>query len=487
MEQNIVGRAAEKNRLKRYLESPRSEFIAIYGRRRVGKTFLVKELFEGRFAFRMTGRENVNTEEQLTNFAYALAEEGQDVTIPSSWLEAFSMLAHSMEQLGEGPKILFFDELPWLDTRGSNFVSALEHFWNDWASYRNDIKLIVCGSATTWMLDEVINNRGGLHNRVTHTMLIAPFRLSEVEQYFKVRGFYYERSEIIECYMAVGGVAYYLSLFEPDLSVTQNIETLCFLRGGELQNEFPRLFQSLFKKAEKYIEIIYALQQKGMGMTRKEIIEKVGVANNGNLSKLLRELEECEFIRSYVSFDKKKKEQVYQLIDPFTLFYLHFMHNTSDAMPGFWSKMQTSSAYQSWCGHAFETVCLLHLEQIVNALGISGTINQPCSWSYRPQKALIEDEEADSDLQKGAQIDLLIDRSDKTINVCEIKYCQGEYEITKQYDATLQQRLRTFKKSTKTRKSVVPTFITPYGLADNMYARRVVRQVTGEDLFTMPR
>lgn len=481
MQKNIIGRAMEIKRLRKYVQSPNSEFVAIYGRRRIGKTFLIRELFEGEFAFRVTGKENVTTKEQIENFCNALNFYTGEEEAAKSWAEAFALLKHHLEGLNKKkPKILFFDELPWMDMRGSHFIGALEHFWNDWASYRNDIKLIVCGSATSWMLDKVVNSRGGLHNRVTHSILLSPFSLKEVQEYFSKRGFPYYRPEIIECYMAVGGVAYYLSLFENDKSVAQNIENLCFTRGGELTEEFEKLFRSLFRRAEGHINIVTALQRKAKGMTRLELIAEAKLTNNGNLTVMLKELEECEFIRSYSPFGKTKKETMYQLIDPFTLFYFKFMKAKNSFMAGYWNKMRQTESYRTWCGYAFEIVCLNHLEEIVKALGISGCLNVPCSWSYRPQKPVTED---DADLKRGAQIDLLIDRSDNTINLCEMKYSQEKYEIDKKYDSLLAARVRTFRKVTKTRKSLVVTFITPNGLLDNVYARKVTSEVKGNELF----
>ena len=263
MEAAIIGREEEKRQLNNYIGSPRSEFIAIYGRRRIGKTFLVKEMFEGRFAFRMTGKEKADTKEQLKNFHYALSDLGAEIDLPANWTEAFRMLGQYMERLGaDEPKILFFDELPWLDSTGSHFVDALEYFWNNWAYYRNDIKLIVCGSATSWMLSHIINARGGLHNRVTHQINMMPFTLRETELYFRSRNFPYERPEIMECYMAIGGVAYYLSLFETDKSVSQNIENLFFRRNAELKGEFAKIYKSLFKRAEQHIAIVTVLAKK---------------------------------------------------------------------------------------------------------------------------------------------------------------------------------------------------------------------------------
>ena len=483
MKENIIGREQEIEKLENYISSRKSEFIAIYGRRRVGKTFLVKELFEKRFAFRVTGKDNVITKEQLASFSFALNDQLGIEADVTNWPEAFRLLQKALEKMPDGTKIIFFDELPWFDTYASNFISALEHFWNDWAFYRSDIKLIACGSATTWMLNQVINSRGGLHNRITHNILLSPFKLHEVEEYFKSQGFYYERPEIIECYMAMGGVAYYLSLFETNKSVAQNIQQLCFTRGGELTEEFERLFNSLFKKADNHLAIVTALKNKGKGMTRLDLLDATGLANNGRFSQILKELEQCDFIRSYTPFGKSKKDMMYQLIDPFCLFYFKFMHNKGAFLDNHWVKMQTTAEYESWCGHAFEIVCLHHINEIVKALGIDGCINTPCSWSYRPTTKVLADEEADEDLKHGTQIDLLIDRSDRSISICEMKYCNGEYEISKAYDAHLVHRLKVFKKVTKTTKTLIPTFVTPHGLYNNMYARKINRQVTGNDLF----
>ena len=484
MKENIVGRTSQIASLEKYIDSGKSEFIAIYGRRRVGKTFLVKELFEGRFLFRVTGQDNVGTHNQIANFCFALNDQLGIEAKADNWVEAFRLLQRAIEAHGNDTcKILFFDELPWFDTRGSDFVSALEHFWNDWATYRRDIKLVTCGSATTWMLDKVINSRGGLYNRVTHKILLTPFSLREVEAYFQSQSFTYDRSEIIDCYMAVGGVAYYLSLFDREQSVAQNIQRLCFTMGGEMIDEFDKLFKSIFKKADNHIAIITAMKAKGMGMSRLELIEATRLPNNGNFSRLLNELEQCDFIRSYTPFGKSVKERMYQLIDPFTLFYFKFMHPKAHYLDNYWIKLQSTPAYQSWCGHAFEIVCLHHINQIVTALGIDGCINTPCSWMYHPGNATQAAVQTDTELRQGAQIDLLIDRSDRAISVCEIKYCTHEYEIDKAYDTHVAQRMRLFSKVTKTRKSLIPTYITPHGLANNMYSRKITRQVIGDDLF----
>ena len=483
MKKSIIGREQEVEQLRNYIASNQSEFIVIYGRRRVGKTYLIKELFYDKFTFMATGRENVSKEEQLLQFSYAMEDYFGESTVPATWTEAFRSLSKAIERQGEGPKILFIDELPWFDTPKSGFVSALEHFWNGWAYYRHDIKLITCGSATSWMISNIINARSGLHNRATHSMLISPFRLHETEQYFQQYGFNYSRLEILDSYMAVGGVAYYLSLFDKKKSVAQNIDKLYFSKGGELSGEFSRLYKSLFKKADSHILIVTALSSTCKGLTRKAIIEKSRMSDNGKLSRLLEELETCGFIRSYIPFGKKKKDTLYQLKDQFSLFHLHFMNEKGSSGKDYWIKKIGTVEYNVWAGYAFETVCLNHIDQLTEGLGISGMMSQPCSWSYTPNKAVKTNDEADEDLKTGAQIDLLIDRSDKTISVCEMKYANGEYEITKAYHKRTEDRIRTFKKVTKTKKTVAMAYVTPQGLHNNMYARMVRDQITADVLF----
>lgn len=472
MKETLIGREAEKKRLLQYVASDKSEFIAVYGRRRVGKTFLIKQVLGQNFAFSITGMANVTNKEQLKNFQLAMQRYCDCPDIPKDWLSAFQMLEKYLDSLDKCTKIIFIDEMPWMDGKGSGFVSALEHFWNSWASYRTDIKLIVCGSSTSWILNKIINNRGGLHNRVTHQILVSPFKLRECESFFKTNGFGYEREEIAECYMAMGGIPYYLTLFEQDKSVAQNIDALCFSRGAELAMEFDNLYSSLFKRANNHIAIVNALASKGMGMTRLQLLKATGSVNNGNFTTTLRELEQCEFIRSYTPFGKTKKDALYQLIDQFSLFYFKYMKDKSSAQRQYWIKMQETPSYANWCGYAFEILCLHHIDMILSALGISGIRNTPCSWSFTGDST-----------SKGSQIDLLIDRADKTINICEMKYTRHEFEITKDYDNILHNKIETFRKTTGTRKSLMLTMIAAAGLQDNLYSRRLQKVVTLDDLF----
>lgn len=472
MAANIIGREKEQKELLQWIGSDDSEFIAIYGRRRIGKTFLIRKLFDNQFAFYVTGLDNVTIEEQLLNFTIALRNYFDDDTIdiPKNWLLAFVTLSKYLDRLPQGQKIIFIDEIPWMDTPRSNFISALEHFWNSWASDRDDIKLIVCGSATSWMLNKLINNRGGLHNRLTHRISLAPFNLHETESFFQANGFHYSQREIAECYMIMGGVPYYLKQMNKGLSVAQNIDHLFFEIGCALDGEFDNLYKALFKYSANYISIVEALSKKTKGLTRSEIIANTKLQNNGGLTTMLLELENCGFIRKYEPFGKIKKDALYQLTDFYTLFYFHFIQKNRYRDEQFWTHSIGSSIHNVWSGYAFEMLCLVHIAQIKKSLGINGIQSLTSSWKS-------------SKSDNGAQIDLVIDRNDMTVNLCEIKYYNRPFTITKQYFNQLQTKYSDFVEETKTRKSVMTTFITTFGLAKNEYSSHVQTEVTLSDLF----
>jgi AAA+ ATPase superfamily predicted ATPase len=472
MESEMIGREREKELLKEYLASNKSEFIAVYGRRRVGKTFFVRQVVGGSACFVLTGMENAGLQDQLANFFFTLRKYYPAATHPKSWIEAFYELETYLEKLPDGEKIVFIDELPWLDTVRSRFVGALEHFWNDWASARKDIKLIVCGSATSWMIDNIINNRGGLHNRKTHQIFVAPFTLRESEQYFRTYGFGYRQKEIAECQMVMGGVAYYYSLMRPQESVAQNIDRLFFANNGELTMEFENLYRSLFKQAGDHIAIVTALSTKAKGLTRKGILEKTGLNNNKKFTSTLEELEKCGFIRQYIPFDRTKRDILYQLTDAYTLFHFHFVLENRYQDEAYWTNSLNSARYRAWSGYAFEMLCLNHIGQIKQALGISGVQSRVCSWISKPEEG-----------HQGVQIDLLIDRADQTVNVCEMKFSHAEYEITKSDEASFENKLAMFLRQTKTGKSLMLTLITSFGVKPNTYSGRVQRQITLADMF----
>jgi len=471
MQPVLVGREKETQLLQKYLESDKSEFVAVYGRRRVGKTFFIRQVIGKNAAFSFSGMENASLATQLENFQLALQKKIGECSKPATWLSAFDQLERYLDSLGLGTKIVFIDELPWLDTARSLFIGALEHFWNSYASARNDIKLIVCGSATSWMIDKLICNRGGLHNRVTHQIEIAPFTLNEAELYFKTYGFGYRRKEIAECYMAFGGIPYYYSLMNADESVAQNIDRLVFSRIGELRFEFQNLYRSLFKQSTGHEAVIETLATKKMGMTRKEILDTTGLNNNKAFSTVLTELEQCGFTREYTPIGDTKRDVLIQLIDPFTLFHFYFESENKNQDDHFWTNSLRSPLFKTWSGLAFEMLCLNHVEQMKIALGISSVQCRVCSWRTHKNKV------------KGAQIDLLIDRADQTINLCEMKFSKTEYEITKNDSENFEKKIEAFISETNTKKSVMFTMVTSFGIKRNKYSGFVQKELTLDNLF----
>ncbi|MGN1245253.1 MAG: ATP-binding protein [Muribaculaceae bacterium] len=474
----FVGREKEQKLLTQYLNSDQSEFIAVYGRRRVGKTFLIQKVIGNSYSFYVAGMNNASMKVQLTNFMQGIRRNRPDIPVAKSWLEAFMALESYLETLPQGKKIVFIDEMPWMDSSRSNFISGLEHFWNSWASWRDDVKLIVCGSATSWIINNLIKNRGGLHNRVTHKISLKPFSLKECKEYFDARGFRLSDKQIAECYMVLGGVPFYLSMMDKGESVAQNIDRLIFADDGELHDEFNSLYYSLYKNASSHIKIVTALATKGKGLSRQEIIAKTHLPDNGKLSLMLDELENCGFVRRYEPFISKRSRissinsagSLYQLIDPFTLFHFQIANSATSPDPNFWTNSQNSHLYSTWCGLAFEMLCLNHVEQIKSALGIAGVASHVFSWFGKGET-------------RSAQIDMLIDRADNTINICEMKFYNKEYAMTANDEENINRKVAAFIESTKTEKSVIVTLITSKGLVQNEHSGCVQKQLTLSQLF----
>jgi hypothetical protein len=470
----LIGRNEEQRLLLSLLESDKSEFVAVYGRRRVGKTYLVREAFNYKFSFQHAGIQDATMKEQLEEFHHSLLLAGvKGSKRPRNWSQAFFMLGQHLAALPDGKKVVFIDELPWLDTPCSKFVTALDHFWNGWASARKDIVLVVCGSATSWIIDNIVMNYGGLHNRLTRQIYIEPFTLHECELYAQSKRLGMNRRNILETYMVMGGIPFYWDFLQKELSWAQNIDRMFFHRNGEMRREFNALYSSLFRHPQAYIDVVTALGTKKAGMTRTEIIEALGENNGGTLTKILSELEECDFIRSYNALGKMKKETVYQLIDNFTLFYFKFMAGKDINDKNYWSSILKQPIYNTWSGLAFERVCFQHIDQIKKALGIAGVVSNVHSWTYHPKNKQ----------ETGVQIDMLIDRDDNVINLCEMKFAKDEYEITAAYDAEMRRKTRIFESKTGTRKAVTIVMITSYGLVRNEWANDIQRQVVMDDLF----
>jgi AAA+ ATPase superfamily predicted ATPase len=470
----LVGRKNEINQLKSIMASKEAEFVVVYGRRRVGKTFLVNTFFNDSYAFKLTGLAKKSKRDQLTNFTASLNRygNGKKFTKPRTWYEAFDKLRELLEaNHSKGKRVVFIDELPWIDTRGSNLIPALEHFWNDWAVTQNDMVLIVCGSATSWITRKILKNLGGLHNRVTQKLYIRPFTLAECKEYIHSRGLEMDDKEVAECYMIMGGIPYYLKSLRRGASLVQNVDEMFFAERGRLDDEFDALYNSLFEKSENYIKVVEALSTKNKGLTREEILQATKLEMNGHFSKLLQNLIDCDFIRCYKGFGNKARKGIYQLIDPFTLFYYKFIKKFGHSDKPFWQYQMGTRQHDTWAGLAFEQLCLNHHQQIEKALGISGIITQVYSWT------------TPSDAMEKAQIDLIIQRADKVINVCEMKFYEGKYTMKVKDYEDMERRIRIFRDTRDIHKAIHPVLVTTYGLTHNKYSHLFQNVITLKDLF----
>ena len=479
----VIGRIAERKMLQSLPDEEEPQFVAVYGRRRVGKTYLVRESFSYEFTFQHTGVSNEalgnreRKQRQLDRFGESLAQAGYTgETRISSWNEAFNGLKSVIANSKDRKKIIFIDELSWMDAGGGELVSALESFWNGWVTARKekDVVLIVCASATYWMMDNIVNAKGGLHNRLTGQIHLRPFTLGECEEYLSSRNIALSRHQILQCYMIFGGVPYYWSLLKRGRSLAQNVDELLFRDGAPLRNEYSNLYRALFNKPDQYLKIIEALSSSNRGITRDQISKKTGIASSGDLSRKLAELENCDFIRKYIPYGYAQKNALYQLIDNYTLFYHKFLKGgVSDE--NYWESQSGSPAINAWSGIAFERVCLEHIPQIKRALGISGVRTEVNAWRC----------EADPDKGiQGSQIDLLIARKDQVINVCEMKFSEYDFAIDAAFDRDMRRKISDFRKKTRTRHAIHPTLITTYGLVDNAYAGMVQAVITTEELFS---
>ncbi len=473
----LIGRNDEQNVLSSCLKSNKPEFLVVYGRRRIGKTFLIREFFNQKFSFYVSGVNNKSNAIQLKNFNAALKQYGLDNKNPiKDWFEAFGLLKVLLErddlyrEPSSNKRVIFLDELPWMDAKRSDFKAALDLFWNTYASLKDDLILIVCGSATSWIMKNMVKDNGGFYNRITRKIHLMPFSLKECKQYSDYLKLNYNNQQIVDCYMVFGGVPYYWELLDNNLSLAQNIDLLCFKENGQLHGEYQALFRSLFSAKGKHREIIDALMKKDIGMQRKDLSSIPSIGDGKALTCALEELLECGFIRAYDNYLTSKNGKFYQVIDPFVLFSNAFL---LDAKFDSWFSFINTPKYYSWAGHSFEIVCLNNIESIKTALGISGVFTREYSW--RSKKS-----------DPGAQIDLLIHRNDRVINLCEIKYSSGEFAITKEYEDNLRNKMESFINEVKPKEQLVLTLISFNGLKENSHSYIINKKIDGNQLFGLP-
>lgn len=478
----MIGRKKEVQELNDLYESGRAEFVAIYGRRRVGKTFLVDETFAGRITFRHTGLSPVDSrtdknilKSQLRAFSESMVRQGlESPRCPEDWQDAFFLLSMALQKKDDGSRqLVFLDELPWMDTPRSCFISALEGFWNGWACHRHNFMLVVCGSANSWILDKLVNNHGGLYGRLTFQIKLSPLSLGECEEYYKSRGIEFSRYEIVHSYMIFGGIPYYMGYVNRQDSLAQNIDNLFFSRNACLRDEFERLFASVFDNPQRVRNIVVFLSKRNAGYTRNEIAEYLGISNGSSLSSVLSALVAGDFVLSYVPFGLSKRQVHYKLIDPFCLFYLKFVEGQDSLTEGFWMQNLTSQGVVSWRGFAFENVCFNHVPQIKRALGISGVKTTQSAWSKR------------EDDKEGCQIDLLISRMDNIVNMCEVKFWNDMFCVNADYYRTIIHQQTLLEPYLKRGMEIRNTLITTFGLEKNKYSSVFSSVVTMDDLFVL--
>lgn len=478
--ETVIGRKDEIKEINELYNSGKAEFLAIYGRRRVGKTFLVKEVLGTRFTFYHAGLSPIDEEssktsmkDQLLNFYFSMMRAGlNEQKKPESWLEAFFMLENFLEDIDDGSRqVVFIDELPWMDTPKSGFLKAFEAFWNGWGSSRHNLMLVVCGSATTWMLDNIVNSHGGLYDRLTREMHLQPFTLSEARDFLLAKGVALSLMDIAEAYMIFGGIPYYLSYFRKGMSLGQNVDMLLFDRKARLANEFRRLFSSLFVNSEDYKAIVRLLAQNHIGYSRGEIATLLGRKSGGALTAMLTALENSGFVRHYTPLGNRKNDVLYQLCDPFCRFCIAFVENCSDHH--FWQNSRNDGRIAAWRGLAFEALCTSHIDNVKDALRVGGVLSRETSLSVK----------GDAN-GKGTQIDLVIIRNDNIVNLCEMKFTAKPFVIDKDYHDVLAHRIELLRDTLKDNtKSIHLTFVTSCGVKQNMYSGIVQNEILLEDLF----
>lgn len=475
--QQMVGREKEQLELQRCMDSDRSELVVVYGRRRVGKTFLVDEFFKGKYDFTYVGGHKLPQRIQLRNFAKALQLAMQE-QVPrkfADWYDAFDVLEEYLASLpADRKKLVFVDEMPWIDSLRSDFTSAFENFWNGWAARRRDIVFVASGSATSWMIDNLVENQGGLHARITCQIYLRPFTLYETEQYLKNAGCQWDRFQIAQCYMFFGGIPFYLSLLQPQLSLVQNVDALCFSKGGALRQEFNELYGALFTNADNYIKVVRLLAAHRGGMVCADIAKSTKIEGS-RLAKILANLERCDFVMKFRYFGKKMQNRIYKLTDFYTLFYLKYIEPNVDTYDEqWWSNHYLSHSVEAWQGLTFENLCLMHTRQIRMALNIGGVATEVSAWFDKADK------ENDT---KGSQIDLILERADRVVNLCEMKFSQGPFRISADYEMKLRSRMELFREKTRTSKSLINTFVTTFGVASGAHSSVVNSEVSLDNLF----
>ncbi|NOQ73435.1 MAG: AAA family ATPase [Crocinitomix sp.] len=463
----LVGRKNQLKSVDLILKSKKSEFVAVVGRRRVGKTYFIEAAFQKNICFRLTGIQDGTLAEQLTSFAIKMAEHMGNPFVPTppeNWQQSFYQLKAYLKSLDKKRKrVIFIDELPWIATPRSGFLKMLAHFWNDYLSKEKHFVLVVCGSATAWITNNVINDKGGLHNRISHTIHLRPFDLAETKAFLESKKIALPDQEITKLYMAMGGIPYYLENIRKGETAATTIERMCFHPEGILKKEYNNLYRALFYNYRDHQKIIKVLAKSKKGLTREDLLKKSKVVDGGTFNRTMEDLILSNFIAEYNPFNKIKRGSLYRLEDEYSIFYHRFIQPNMKYAKGMWLQLSNGQAYKSWTGYAFESLCFKHIDNIKEALGIAAVYTQVSSYQLSGNKK-----------RKGFQIDLVIKRSDNAIHLCEVKYYDGNFKMDGPYAARLNERKKLFRESTGTNAALFTTLIVNNDLMANEHAEQVV-------------
>lgn len=458
----MIGRDIQIGQLNEALSSSKSSFIAITGRRRVGKTYLVDEVYKKNICLRVTGIQGEDLKAQIVNFTEKISEYSNKsfFTIPKNWQEIFLHLKNYLKTLSKNKKqVIFLDELPWINTSKSGFIQLLAHLWNDFLSKESHFILVVCGSSTSWITQKIVNDKGGFHNRLTHHIKLNPFTLSETKQFLLTKNIKQTDSSIAELYMIMGGIPFYLENIKQGESATVSIERMCFLEGGILKNEYDNLYKAIFESPINHEAIVEALANSKQGLTREEIFNKTKINSVGSYQRAVNELVVSGFVVEEYPFGKKKRGTIYRLVDEFSVFYHKFIKVNQKPQIGIWQMLSNSQSYKIWSGYAFESLCMKHVSEIKKAMGVQNVYAETSSYRH-----------GGDETEDGFQIDLIIDRKDMVINLCECKFYESTFEITKKYANQLKWRKSAFRVATNTKKNIFTTLISNHPIKENEHS-----------------
>jgi hypothetical protein len=409
----FVGRKNELRMLNDAYRSGKDELVVLYGRRRIGKSSLVKRFAEKKKAYyEFEALEGETTPGQINHFLQQLKKQIDDPILDSvrfaNWEQVFTYLTEKViNRKSKVKKILFLDELPWMAAGRIRLVSLLKYYWdNHWKS--KHVMLILCGSVASFMVKKVLHSNA-LYGRTTIEILLKGFSPEEAARLLSKKR---SREETLNYQLVFGGVPKYLEQINTSQSFNKNMNTLCFSPHGIMLKEVERIFYSQFREPRTYLKIINLLKNGIFSLS--EISSKTKIPSGGGLKQYLKNLERAEMIRSYIPFDRSgnSKFKKYTLADEFLVFFFKYMGPNLRVIKESSSRRLfetlTQNSFDSWLGFAFERFCLKHAGLLALVMDFADDILLASPYFKKNDERF--------------QIDLLYQRADRVITVCEIKH-----------------------------------------------------------------